>query len=99
MAVPMANHPPFATLNHFAADLGIPKRVEIIAGWYKRMPSLRFNDVKLRSLNAPPRGQADFWDTSLTGFGCRVSQGGTKTFVLKHENRRMTIGRFPLISL
>src|SRR5580658_3963276 len=24
MAVPMANHPPFATLNHFAADLGIP---------------------------------------------------------------------------
>jgi hypothetical protein len=20
----MANHPPFATLNHFAADLGIP---------------------------------------------------------------------------
>src|SRR5580700_1299002 len=24
MPVPMANHPPFATLNHFAADLGIP---------------------------------------------------------------------------
>jgi hypothetical protein len=31
----MANYPPFATLNHFTADLGIPKRVEIIAGWYK----------------------------------------------------------------
>jgi hypothetical protein len=31
----MANHPLFATLNHFAADLGIPKRVKIIAGWYK----------------------------------------------------------------
>jgi hypothetical protein len=63
------------------------------------MPALRFNDVKLRSLKPPPSGQTDFWDTSLTGFGCRVSQGGTETFVLKHENRRMTIGRFPLISL
>ena len=28
MAVPMANGPPFATLNHFAADLGIPSESE-----------------------------------------------------------------------
>lgn len=32
-------------------------------------------------------------------FGCRVSQGGSKTFVIKHRNRRITIGRFPTISL
>ena len=63
------------------------------------MPSLRFNDVNLRSLKPPLSGQTDFWDASLKGFGCRISHGGTKTFVLKHENRRMTIGRFPLISL
>jgi hypothetical protein len=31
------------------------------------MPSLRFNDVKLRSLKPPPSGQTDFWDTSLNG--------------------------------
>ena len=30
----MANDPPIATLNHFAADLGIPKRVRITADWY-----------------------------------------------------------------
>src|SRR5215469_7589954 len=28
MAVPMANDPPFATLNHVAADLGIPNESE-----------------------------------------------------------------------
>ena len=33
------------------------------------------------------------------GFGCRVSQGGTKTFILKHRNRRITLGRYPVLSL
>ena len=33
-AVPMANAPPFAILNHFAADLGIPSESKITAGWY-----------------------------------------------------------------
>jgi UDP-glucose 4-epimerase len=27
-AIPMANGPPFATLNHFAADLGLPSESE-----------------------------------------------------------------------
>jgi ABC-type uncharacterized transport system substrate-binding protein len=30
MAVPMANDPPFATLNHFAADLGIPNESDLL---------------------------------------------------------------------
>src|SRR5262249_7092613 len=30
MAVPMANHPPFATLNHFAADLGNPSESHLL---------------------------------------------------------------------
>jgi hypothetical protein len=30
MAVPMANDPPFATLNHFAADLGIPSESDLL---------------------------------------------------------------------
>lgn len=41
----------------------------------------------------------DYWDQLLPCFGCRVSQGGTKTFILKKDNRRLTIGRFPVISL
>src|SRR6266545_1478316 len=30
MAVPMANDPPFATLKHFAADLGIPSESDLL---------------------------------------------------------------------
>src|SRR6266545_5546640 len=30
MAVPMANDPPFATLNHFPADLGIPSESDLL---------------------------------------------------------------------
>src|SRR5215469_7424790 len=33
-AWPMANDPPFASLNHFAADSGIPTRVRHTAAWY-----------------------------------------------------------------
>jgi integrase len=41
----------------------------------------------------------DFWDTALPCFACRVSQGGAKTFILKIQNSRRAIGRWPLISL
>jgi hypothetical protein len=30
MARPMANDPPFATLNHFSADLGIPSESDFL---------------------------------------------------------------------
>jgi len=42
-----------------------------------------------------------YWDTGQSGFGVRVSQGGSKTFVVVHgvERRRLTIGRYPTISL
>jgi Arm DNA-binding domain len=32
-------------------------------------------------------------------FGCRVSQGGTKTFQVKHRNRRYTLGQYPTLTL
>ena len=58
-------------------------------------------EIVIRNLKAPPRGQHTYTDDSLPGFGCRVSQGGTKTFVLVHgvQRDRVTIGRYPLISL
>jgi hypothetical protein len=36
-----------------------------------------------------------------SNFGCRVSQGGTKSFVVQHglDRRLVTIGRYPVISL
>jgi integrase len=45
------------------------------------------------------KGTVDYWDTKLPGFGCRVSQGGAKSFILKLHNSRKAIGRYPLISL
>jgi integrase len=63
------------------------------------VPKTTLNDIVLRNAEPPLRGQFMYWDCKLPGFGCRVSQGGAKTFILKHDNRRITIGRFPIISL
>jgi Arm DNA-binding domain len=63
------------------------------------MAKIAFTDVGLRSLTAPPKGQISYWDEKLPSFGCRISQGGTKTFVLNRKNSFFTIGRFPTISL
>ena len=47
------------------------------------------------------------WDTRLTGFGLRVSPGGTKSFLVQYRtgegrrtdaNRKVTLGRFPILS-
>src|SRR5271168_4686790 len=41
------------------------------------------------------------WDAAVSGFGCRVTAGGTKAFILDYRvkgsgrQRRITIGRFP----
>jgi len=59
-------------------------------------PSL--TELELRSFPLPERGQAIHWD-KLTGFGVRLSQGGARTFILKHRNRFYTLGRYPTITL
>ena len=41
MARPMANDPPFATLNHFAGDLGIPSESDFL----RRGTTLKRNDI------------------------------------------------------
>ena len=63
------------------------------------MPKVSLSDASLRALPVPAVGQSDFWDEALAGFGVRVSQGGSKTFVLKVANSRRTIGRYPILSL
>jgi integrase len=65
------------------------------------VPNASFSDVFLRSIKPPETGQVDYWDESFAGgcFGCRVSQGGAKTFILKKDNRRHALGRFPHVPL
>lgn len=63
------------------------------------MPKMAFSDAGLRSLEPPQTGQADYWDSTLPGFGIRISQGGSKTFVVNVDKTRRTIGRYPIVKL
>ena len=65
------------------------------------MPKILLTELSVRGLCLPARGQVTYWDRQLTGFGIRVSQGGTKTFCVVHgaKRQRLTIGRYPLVPL
>lgn len=65
------------------------------------MTSHALTDVAIRALPLPEKGQRTHWDSVVPGFGVRVSQGGTRTFVLMHgRNRQLsTIGRVGIITL
>ena len=63
------------------------------------MAKVTLSDVGLRNLPALERGQRSYWDAKFPTFGVRVSQGGSKTFVVNRGNSLITIGRFPILSL
>jgi integrase len=63
------------------------------------MPKIALSDTGLRSIKPPEKGAADYWDANFPSFGVRVSQGGTKTFVLNIGKTRRPIGRFGVLSL
>lgn len=65
------------------------------------MPKARLTDIAIKTLKSPTSGQETYWDTNLTGFGVRVSQGGSKSFVVMHgaNRRRTTIGKYPIVTL
>jgi integrase len=64
---------------------------------------LKVTDLTIRSLPVPEKGQADYYDINHPGLCLRVSQGGSKVFTfLNRQNgarRRVTIGKYPSISL
>jgi integrase len=61
------------------------------------------NEVVVRNLPLPEKGQRSHWDASLPGFGIRVSQGGSKSWIVldprSKSRTQETIGRYPVISL
>ena len=57
---------------------------------------MQLSDMRLQKLPAPERGQKLYRDDSLPKFFVRVSQGGTKTFLLIIDRRYLTIGRYGL---
>jgi integrase len=61
----------------------------------------KLTDISIKALKAPETGSIIYADAFLPGFGVRVSQGGTKSFVLTHGKlrRREKIGRVGIITL
>jgi integrase len=58
------------------------------------------SDATIRAMQPPAKGYKILWDASLRGFGCRISQAGTRAFVvLIASGRPYTIGRYPSLSL
>ena len=62
---------------------------------------MRLTDISIRALKAPESGAVIHYDDTLPGFGVRVSEGGTKSYVLTHGARRTreTIGRVTILGL
>lgn len=65
------------------------------------MPNkLALSDAAVKRLPLPASGTTTYWDTTLKGFGLRVSPKGTRTFIaLVGSGARHKIGRYPLVSL
>lgn len=59
----------------------------------------QLTDITVQKLSIPLKGQRVYYEPS--GLGIRVSQGGTKSFVVQlgDRRRRKTIGRYPIMSL
>jgi integrase len=60
-------------------------------------------ELTIRKLTPKGNVRIEMWDDKLPGFGVRVSPRGTKSFVLMYyvagRKRRLTLGRFPMMSL
>jgi len=57
---------------------------------------MRLTDLSIRSLGPPVKGQKLHYDDTLPSFGCRVSQGGTRSFFVQvgADRQFITIGRY-----
>ncbi|WP_299642771.1 site-specific integrase [Devosia sp.] len=62
--------------------------------------SQKLTDTIIKTLPVPVSGNRISYDTEVKGFGCRVTAGGARSFILNYRTRsgrerRYTIGQFP----
>jgi integrase len=69
----------------------------------KRMVQAALTDQVLKRANPPNKTRLEYWDADLEGFGYRTSAPGKGSFFvmfrLDGKQRRMTIGRYPAMTL
>ena len=67
------------------------------------MPTRALTVASVARIKPPKQGQADYFDKGFPGMALRVSYGGAKAWVyfyrLHGKLRRMSLGRFPAMSL
>ncbi len=67
------------------------------------MSNIKFTVRSIEAIKPPKSGQVDYWDSTLPGFGLRVTYRARKTWTVMYRHgrrkRRMTIGTFPSLSL
>ncbi|MDZ7717822.1 MAG: tyrosine-type recombinase/integrase [Balneolaceae bacterium] len=66
------------------------------------MPKTKLTHQSIKGLSTPEK-PTEYYDTKETGLILRLSKAGTKTFAYRYQigdkKRRMTLGKFPAISL
>ena len=67
---------------------------------------MKLTDLAVANVKAPASGRIEIWDAMLPGFGLRISDKGSKSWVVMYHvrgrapgKRRLTLGRYPIISL
>lgn len=62
---------------------------------------MRLTDLQIKRMQPPEQGQRTVFDEALPGFGVRISQGGSKSFIVMYGKKRRlkTIGRYPALTL
>jgi hypothetical protein len=67
------------------------------------MPIRALTVASVARVKPPKTGQADYFDQGFPGLALRVSYGGARAWVffyrLHGKQRRMSLGRFPAMSL
>jgi integrase len=62
---------------------------------------MKLTELAVSKLRPPEKGQKTYFDDGQKGFGLRISQGGSKTFIVVHGKDRTltTLGRYPDLTL
>ena len=68
------------------------------------MNAVKLTERSIKSLPNPLEGNTVTWDSELSGFAIRITRNGARSFILNYRNqagiqRRLTIGRFPTLSV